>query len=191
MGRPARLIQTEGLRAPVGCGRKPRHQRGPLGVVANVLDRDSTRCPNRVWVTDITPIRTYEGCLFPAAGGPVLAADRALGEGPGDDQRPGVEATVAACKPGSGTLVHSDQGCPFTSSDWQSLMEAHRMVPSMNRCVNCHDNAVAESFFDVLKKEPIKRRLYPSRQAARTCSMTSRCFTTRSADMVLLTGWQR
>ena len=42
------------------------------------------------------------------------------------------------------------------------------MVPSMSRRGNCHDNAVAESFFSMLKKERIKRRIYPNREAARS-----------------------
>lgn len=40
------------------------------------------------------------------------------------------------------------------------------MLPSMSRRGNCHDNAVAESFFSALKKERIKRRIYPTRAAA-------------------------
>ena len=36
----------------------------------------------------------------------------------------------------------------------------------MSRRGNCHDNAVAESFFSVLKKERIKRRIYPTRAVA-------------------------
>ena len=69
-------------------------------------------------------------------------------------------------KPGPGVMVHSDQGSQFTSSDWQSFLKAHRMEPSMSRRGNCHDNAVAESFFSVLKKERIKRRIYPNRATA-------------------------
>lgn len=42
------------------------------------------------------------------------------------------------------------------------------MVPSMSRRGNCHDNAVAESFFSALKKERIKRRIYPTRAMATT-----------------------
>ena len=60
------------------------------------------------------------------------------------------------------------ESAQFTSSDWQSFLKAHRMVPSMSRRGNCHDNAVAESFFSVLKKERIKRRIYPNREAARS-----------------------
>ncbi len=39
--------------------------------------------------------------------------------------------------------------------------------PSMSRRGNCHDNAVAESFFQLLKRERIRRRTYPTREAAR------------------------
>ena len=37
----------------------------------------------------------------------------------------------------------------------------------MSRRGNCHDNAVAESFFELLKRERIKRQNYPTREAAR------------------------
>lgn len=37
----------------------------------------------------------------------------------------------------------------------------------MSRRGNCHDNAVAESFFQLLKRERIRRRTYATREAAR------------------------
>ncbi len=37
----------------------------------------------------------------------------------------------------------------------------------MSRQGNCHDNAVAESFFNLLKRERIRRRNYRSRDDAR------------------------
>ncbi len=40
------------------------------------------------------------------------------------------------------------------------------MVASMSRRGNCHDNAVAESFFSLLRKERIKRRIYHNRATA-------------------------
>jgi putative transposase len=42
---------------------------------------------------------------------------------------------------------HSDQGSPFTSMDWALFLKHHNLVHSMSRRGNCHDNAVAESFF--------------------------------------------
>ena len=38
---------------------------------------------------------------------------------------------------------------------------------SMSRRGNCHDNAVDESFFQLLKRERIKWKIYPSREAAK------------------------
>ncbi len=37
----------------------------------------------------------------------------------------------------------------------------------MSRRGNCHDNAVVESFFQLLKRERIKRRTYLNREQAR------------------------
>ena len=37
----------------------------------------------------------------------------------------------------------------------------------MSRRGNCHDNAVVESFFQLLKRERIKRRIYKTRDDAK------------------------
>jgi putative transposase len=37
----------------------------------------------------------------------------------------------------------------------------------MSRRGNCHDNAVAESFFQLIKRERIRRKIYATRAAAR------------------------
>ncbi|MEH8248536.1 IS3 family transposase, partial [Aeromonas veronii] len=44
----------------------------------------------------------------------------------------------------------------------------HNLSCSMSRRGNCHDNAVAESFFQLLKRERIKRRIYATRDEARS-----------------------
>jgi len=43
------------------------------------------------------------------------------------------------------------------------MLEQNNLVASMSRRGNCYDNAVAES----LKRERIRRKVYPSREAAR------------------------
>src|SRR5690625_7530237 len=63
-------------------------------------------------------------------------------------------------------MVHSDQGSQFTSYEWTTFLANHNLEPSMSRRGNCHDNAVAESFFQLLKRERIKRRAYNSRAQA-------------------------
>ena len=63
-------------------------------------------------------------------------------------------------------LVHSDQGSQYTSYEWQSFLKSHGLEGSMSRRGNCHDNAVAESFFQLLKRERIKKKIYGTREEA-------------------------
>jgi putative transposase len=51
--------------------------------------------------------------------------------------------------------------------DWASFLRHHNLVHSMSRRGNCHANAVAESFFNLLKRERIRRRVYRLRDEAR------------------------
>ncbi len=71
-------------------------------------------------------------------------------------------------KPKGKVLIHSDQGSQFTSIDWSSFLKQHNLEHSMSRRGNCHDNAVAESFFSLLKRERIRRRTYRTRDEARS-----------------------
>lgn len=64
-------------------------------------------------------------------------------------------------------MIHSDQGSQFTSREWQVFLGQHNLDASMSRRGNCHDNAVAESFFQLLKRERIRRQTYQTRDAAR------------------------
>lgn len=70
-------------------------------------------------------------------------------------------------KPTGRVMIHSDQGSQFTSREWQTFLRQHDLESSMSTRGNCHDNAVAESFFRLLKRERIRRRTSPTRDAAR------------------------
>ena len=50
-------------------------------------------------------------------------------------------------------LIHSDQGCHYTSISYQSLLKDSHITQSMSRRGNCWDNAPQESFHAVLKTE--------------------------------------
>ena len=56
----------------------------------------------------------------------------------------------------------------FGSDDFNRWCKDNQLVPSMSRRGNCWDSAVVESFFSSLKKERIKRRIYASRQKAKS-----------------------
>lgn len=59
------------------------------------------------------------------------------------------------------------ESAQFSSHDWQDFLKSHNLVPSMSRRGNCHDNAVAESFFQLLKRERVRRMIYFDREDAR------------------------
>lgn len=65
-------------------------------------------------------------------------------------------------------LVHSDQGSQYGSADYLAFMKEHNLTPSMSRRGNCHDNAVAESFFATFKKRVIRKKIYSTRDEAKT-----------------------
>ena len=54
------------------------------------------------------------------------------------------------------------------SHDRGSFLSAHGLEDSMSRRGNCHDNAVAESFFQLLKRERVKRKIYNTRFETRS-----------------------
>lgn len=74
---------------------------------------------------------------------------------------------VWRCKPDEEVVVHSDQGSQYTSHDRSGFLKTNGLIGSMSRRGNCHDNAVAESFFQLWKRERVKRRIYPTREAAK------------------------
>lgn len=48
------------------------------------------------------------------------------------------------------------------------LLQTNNLISSMSRRGNCHDNAVAESFVQLLKRERIRRKTYGIREEARS-----------------------
>lgn len=171
--RVARLMRQESLRSQTGYHRRPNHHGGRPAVVApNHLDRQFIVAePNKVWVTDITYIRTHEGWLYLAAVLDLFSR-QVIGwsMGPRIDRELALNALLMAVwrrRPQQEVLIHSDQGSQFSSYDWQDFLRTHKLKPSMSRRGNCHDNAVAESFFQLLKRERIKRKIYSNREEAR------------------------
>jgi putative transposase len=171
--RVAKLMKLEGIKAQVGYKKHKCHFSGKPAVVAdNVLDRQFTvATPNRYWVTDITYIRTHEGWLYLAV---VLDLYSRAVVGWSMSSRMESELVTQALlaavwrrKPKKQVLIHSDQGSQFTGYEWSDFLTEHNLKASMSRRGNCHDNAVAESFFQLLKRERIKRKIYTTRERAR------------------------
>ena len=173
INRVRRIMRSAGLRSQTGYGKRKWKGSGVPSLVApNHLQRQfDVLEPNRVWVTDITYIRTHEGWLYLAV---VLDLFSRQVVGWSMSSRIDTELAMNALlmavwrrKPVEPVMVHSDQGSQFTSKDWRDFLTAHQLEPSMSRRGNCHDNAVAESFFQLLKRERIKRKTYATRDDAR------------------------
>jgi putative transposase len=171
--RVAKIMRNHQIRAIHGY-KKPRGVVGRASIIApNRLNREFTvDAPDRTWVTDITYLRTWQGWLYLAvvidlysrmvvgwSMKPTLGRELAL------------DALLMAMwrrKPQQPVVVHSDQGSQYGSDDWRRFCQAHSLQPSMSRRGNCWDNAVAESFFSSLKKERIRKRIYKTRDMARS-----------------------
>jgi len=171
--RVRHLMREAGLVSQRGYKRRNQYPSGELSTVAdNILDRQfAVDKPNQVWVTDITYIRTHEGWLFLAV---IMDLFSRQIVGWSMSHRINTELALNALlmatwrrKPKTPVIVHSDQGCQYTSYDWISMLKANNMTPSMSRKGNCHDNACAESFFALLKRERIRRKIYPTREAGK------------------------
>lgn len=170
--RIARLMREAGL---TGLAPKPfrrttdsDHDRP---VVANVLDRGfDVTTPNRVWATDITYIRTWEGWLYLAIVVDLFSR-RVVGWALADHLRTdlvlgALHMALGLRQPGKGLLHHSDRGSQYASDTYRELLEKRGISCSMSRRGDCWDNAVVESLFGTLKTELIYRRPWPSRRKA-------------------------
>lgn len=165
--RAAELKAQRGYKAPKG------YYGGQPDVTApNILDRNfEVEAPNRWWVSDITYIKTREGFLFLAVVMDLFARNIvgwSMSSRITDDLI--LDALTMAYwrrRPTETVMLHSDQGSQYTSRRCRSLLKTLNIKPSMSRRGNCHDNAVAESFFANLKKEEIRRKIYATREDAR------------------------
>jgi len=60
--------------------------------------------------------------------------------------------------PGPGLIIHSDRGVQYACNDFKEVLKKHGFIQSMSRKGDCWGNAVAESFFKILKSELIYRQ---------------------------------
>lgn len=64
-------------------------------------------------------------------------------------------------------VFHSDRGSQYTSADYASVAAELGVRLSVGRTGSCHDNAVAESWFSMLKNEMYHRQKFTTRARAR------------------------
>ena len=128
------------------------------------------RPPNKIWLTEITYIRTGEGWLY-------LAAHKDLFNGEIVGYALSKRMTkalvmkslfraVAKKHPPAGLIHHSDRGSQYCSHNCFKMLKQFKMKASMSRRGNCYDNAPIESFWGTLKNELVYHHSYETRQQA-------------------------
>jgi transposase InsO family protein len=172
--RVVRLMRENGLRAKRKRPFRPMTTDSMHGhpLAPNLLCRDFTaKERDRVWVADITYVRTNEGWLYLAVVLDLFSR-KVVGHAfstrlDSDIAESALRRAVAARKPSPGLIHHSDRGTQYACASFWRLMERHGIRASMSRKGNCIDNAVAESFFSTLKAELVHGARFVSRRAAR------------------------
>ena len=171
--RVARIMREEGLRAR--C-MKQFHwistTRSEYPAAPDLLKRQF-QAPrrDRIWVGDITQIRTGEGWLYLAMLMD-LYSRRIVGWATSYSPRQEIalEALSMALqqrRPRPGLVHHTDRGGQYSSAAYQDLLDEYGVLCSMSRPGQCLDNAAAESFFHTLKTEWIYHAHYKTRREAR------------------------
>ena len=171
--RVAHLMRAAGL---VGC--RPRGVRrttipDPGPRTDDLVRRDFRPADlDRLWVADITYVRTDEGWLYLAA---VLDAcsRRVVGWSLADHLRTelaldALAMALAGRHPAPGLIHHSDRGTQYLAGAYADCLGERHLRQSVGAPGTCWDNAVAESFFATLKTELLHRQAWATRQQART-----------------------
>lgn len=164
--RVARLRQQSGIETKRTIRfRKAGNSQRREPAATDLLQRQFMQSkPNRVWVGDMTHVHTRKGPLHLAVKID-LCTHLVVGWATATSQT--AELAVKALqvglenkKPGAGLICHTDQGSPYASKLFRDHLQQRAMKPSMSRKGNCHDNAVAESFFSNLKNEMTHHEIY-------------------------------
>ena len=169
----ARLMKSEGIHAKTVKRFKRTTNSNHKGKISeNILNQNFiVRKPNKVWVSDITYIRTREGWLYLAA---VLDLYSRRVIGWKVDKYLHSELVVKALERAleertaeEGIIFHSDQGIQYASTELRNVLSQNKILQSMSRKGNCYDNAVSESFFHSLKTEHVNFENYKTRLEAK------------------------
>lgn len=141
-----------------------------LPISHNILNREfGVSKPNIAWVTDITYIETQEGWLYLAVFIDLFSRQVVGWKARSEMTADLVLDAYAEGKMAVGRaplLVHSDRGTQYASDAFRTALKETNCIQSMSRKGNCWDNAVAESFFGMLKTEMIYHTTFESRDQA-------------------------
>ena len=107
--------------------------------------------PNQVWVSDITAFKFGDKYYYLCAIIDLFSREIIS-----------YRVSQNSSTPEKGLMFHSNRGTQYMSFAFVHLLESFEIKQSFSRTGRPHDNAVAEAFFSILKKEELYRRHYTS-----------------------------
>ena len=158
-----RLMKKYNLICPIRAANPYRRMAKALktsNVADNIVNREFTKYgPRKILLTDITYVPyngvfCYLSTILDAFTKQILAyvlsetleVDFVLETVNQLIEKHGIKLTTE-------TIIHSDQGCHYTSCSFIQLLKDKNLRQSMSRKGNCWDNAPQESFFGHMKDE--------------------------------------
>lgn len=135
-----------------------------LCTAPNILNREfKVTAPSKVWVSDITYIQTSRGFLYLTVimdlyDRKIIGWNLSCRLFTRTTTLPALEMAIANRKASKGLLFHSDRGVQYASKVFIAKLKSYQCTRSMSRKGSSIDNAVAESFFNTLKRELIHRK---------------------------------
>lgn len=137
-------------------------------VIRHVFAADTA---NELWIGDITEHMTNEGKLYVCAFKDVYS-NRIVGYSIDSRMKSRLAVTALnnalARRDVAGCVVHTDRGSQFRSRKFVRALSYHDMIGSMGRVGAAGDNAAMESFFSLLQKNVLDRRVWATREELRT-----------------------
>lgn len=167
-----RLCHIAGIRSVISK-RRGRYRKALSPVHDDLVQRDFTASvPNECWLTDITEHQTArEGKLYLCAVKDVWS-NRIVGYAIDDRMKASLAVRAlenAVMQRGNPTnvVVHSDRGSQFGSKKFRRVLKRHGLLGSMGRVGAAGDNAAMESFFSLLQKNVLDRKVWATRRELR------------------------
>jgi putative transposase len=144
-----------------------RNARGDAGHPNLVRGQEFDK-PYQAVCSDITYLKSVEGWLYLCTVKDIVTGE-VLGES--TSSRMKKELVIQAFKNAyarhklpPGLIFHNDRGSQYTSNEFKDLLRKYGIEQSFSRVGMPGDNAWAESFFAILKKECIHFKSFPTRE---------------------------
>ena len=160
-----RLMRELGLKGAVrGKARRTTMSDDTAERPADLVDRNfRASAPNRLWVADLTYVRTWSGFAYVAFIIDVFSrlivgwrASRSLHD---DLALDALEQALWEREPDDGLVHHSDRGVQYLSIRYTDrLAEVGAVWTSVGSRGDSYDNAMAESVIGLYKTELVRRR---------------------------------